>query len=42
MTIVFHPKFPGDVRKFESDYSPISAGLAARFRKEVDDAVAAI
>jgi hypothetical protein len=42
MRVVFHPDFPGDIRKFEGRYSPISEGLAARFRQEVDDAVAAI
>jgi hypothetical protein len=42
MTVVFHPEFPRDIRKFEARYSPISENLATRFRKEVDDAVAAI
>jgi hypothetical protein len=42
MTVLFHPKFPGDIRKFEAGYLPVSNGLAARFRKEVDDAVEAI
>jgi hypothetical protein len=42
MTVFFHPEFPGDIRKFEAGYFPVSKGLAARFRKEVDDAVAAI
>ena len=42
MRVVFHPEFPRDIRKFEALYSPISESLAARFRQEVDDAVAAI
>ncbi len=39
MRVIFHPDFPKDVRRFESDYAQISDGLAARFRNEVDDAV---
>jgi hypothetical protein len=42
MTAIFHPEFPSDIRKFESGYAQISAGLAARFREEVDSAVAAV
>jgi hypothetical protein len=42
MRVVFHPEFHRDIRKFEARYSPISQSLAARFRQEVDDAVAAI
>ncbi|MGA2542101.1 MAG: type II toxin-antitoxin system RelE/ParE family toxin [Verrucomicrobiota bacterium] len=42
MTVLFHPEFPGDIRKFEVSYLPVSKGLAARFRKEVEDAVEAI
>jgi hypothetical protein len=42
MTVLFHPQFPLDIRKYEARYIPVSEGLAARFRKEVDDAVAAI
>jgi hypothetical protein len=42
MRVLFHPEFPLDIRKFEAGYFHLSQGLAARFRKEVDDAVAAI
>jgi len=42
MRVVFHPEFSRDIRKFEACYSPISEKLAARFRQEVDDAVASI
>jgi hypothetical protein len=42
MRIVFHPDFPKDIRKFAADYREISGGLAARFRKEVEDAIDAI
>jgi hypothetical protein len=42
MTVLFHPEFPGDIRECEAGYSPVSDGLAARFRKEVEDAVVAI
>ncbi len=39
MTVIFHPEFPNDIRKFESGYEQISLGLAARFRNEVLAAV---
>lgn len=42
MTVIFHPEFPNNIRKFESGYAEISSGLAARFRAEVDAAVAAV
>jgi hypothetical protein len=42
MKVVFHPEFPRDQRKFQAGYAEISEGLAARFRSEIDDAVAAI
>lgn len=42
MKVLFHPDFPRDQRKFEADYAEISAGLAARFRAEIDDAIAAV
>jgi hypothetical protein len=42
MKVLFHPEFPNDQRKFQSDYAEISAGLAARFRQEIDDAIEAI
>lgn len=42
MKVLFHPDFPTDQRKFQADYAEISVGLAARFQREIDDAVAAI
>ncbi len=42
MTVVFHPEFANDIRRFESDYGKISIGLAARFRAEVFSAVDAV
>ncbi len=42
MRVLYHPEFPKDIRKFEAEYGRVSAGLAARFRQEVDDALAAI
>lgn len=42
MTVLFHPEFPQDIRRFEAEYAAISPGLAARFRRELDTAVEAI
>jgi hypothetical protein len=42
MRVLFHPEFPQDVRRFEAEYARISAGLAARFRTEIDQTVDAI
>jgi hypothetical protein len=42
MRILYHPDFPKDIRKFEVEYAHVSAGLAARFRAEVDETLAAI
>lgn len=42
MKVVFHPGFPADQRKFETSYAEISAGLAQRFRREIDEAITAI
>ena len=42
MRVFFHPEFPKDVRRFETEYSRISDGLASRFRQEVDEAVDAV
>ena len=42
MTVLFHPEFPQDIRRHQSQYAKISPGLGARFRGEIDDAVAAI
>lgn len=42
MTVIFHPEFPKDIRKFESGYAEISSGLALRFRVEIEAAVEAV
>jgi hypothetical protein len=42
MTVIFHPEFPQDIRTFESGYAQISAGLAGRFRGEVNAAIEAV
>lgn len=42
MTVIFHPEFPKDIRKFQADYAQISDGLALRFRNEINSAVEAI
>ena len=42
MTVIFHPEFPNDIRKFERQYSEISIGLAQRFRDEIEAAIDAI
>lgn len=42
MRVLYHPDFPKDIRRFEAEYGRISVGLAARFRREVDDALEAI
>jgi hypothetical protein len=42
MRVVFHPEFSPDIRRLEAQYSQVSDGLAARFRSEVLQAIAAI
>jgi hypothetical protein len=42
MRVLFHPEFPKDIRRFEAEYAQVSAGLAMRFRDEVDQALEAI
>lgn len=42
MTVLYHPDFPRDIRRFATEYQRISAGLAARFRTEVDAALEAV
>jgi hypothetical protein len=39
MKVLFHPEFPGEVRKFAAEYGRISVGLEERFRHEVDEAI---
>ena len=42
MSVMFHPEFASDIRRFESDYKNISPALAERFRAELDKAIEAI
>jgi len=42
MRVLYHPEFPKDIRRFESEYSEISTGLASRFRSDVDVALGAV
>lgn len=42
MRVIYHPEFPNDILKYESEYGRISGGLGSRFRQEVDSALAAI
>ena len=42
MRVRFHPEFPTDVRNFTADYATVSAGLGERFRREIDEAIAAV
>ena len=42
MTVLYHPEFAGDIRRFACQYGTISPRLELRFRLEVDDAIAAI
>jgi len=39
MTVLYHPEFPQDIKKFEAQYREISARLGQRFRGEVDKAI---
>lgn len=42
MRVIYHPKFPEDIRRLEAEYGQISENLAIRFRTEVDKALEAI
>ena len=42
MTVLYHPSFPEDIRRFAHDYAAISAILGPRFRTDVDLAIAAV
>jgi hypothetical protein len=42
MTLLFHPEFPNDQRKFYAGYAEISVGLAERFQREIDEAIDAV
>lgn len=39
MTVLYHPEFPRDIRRFAVKYADISPGLEARFLHEVDLAI---
>jgi hypothetical protein len=39
MTVVYHPEFPQDIKRFEAQYQEISLQLGRRFRAEVDKAI---
>jgi hypothetical protein len=39
MTVLYHPEFPQDIKKFEAQYREISARLGQRFRADVDKAI---
>jgi len=42
MTVLYHPEFPRDIRRFAVKYADISPTLEARFRHEIDSAITAI
>jgi hypothetical protein len=42
MTVLYHPEFAGDIRRFAGQYGTISPRLEQRFRLEVDGVIAAI
>lgn len=42
MRIGYHPDFADDINRFAAGYSEISAPLAERFRREIDEAIALI
>ncbi len=42
MTVVFHPDFPKDIRKFEHEYAALATALAQHFRREIDEGLEAI
>ncbi|EIP98662.1 hypothetical protein OpiT1DRAFT_03125 [Opitutaceae bacterium TAV1] len=39
MRILYHPEFPGDIRREAARYAEISPGLKTRFRTEIDEAI---
>ncbi len=42
MTVLYHPEFPRDIRRFAVKYGDVSPTLETRFRHEVDLAIAAV
>jgi len=39
MRVSFHPEFPKDIKRFETQYGEVSPRLALRFRQEIDKAI---
>lgn len=42
MTVLYHPEFPRDIRRFAVKYADVSPRLEVRFRHEVDLAISAV
>ena len=42
MTVLYHPEFARDIKRYSAQYAAISVQLGARFRTEVDLAIGAI
>lgn len=42
MTILYHPDFVGDIRRFATQYARVSPNVERRFREEVDAAIITI
>lgn len=42
MTVLYHPEFPRDIRRFAAKYADLSPRLEARFRHKVDSAIIAV
>ncbi|MEJ1973960.1 MAG: hypothetical protein WDM96_16305 [Lacunisphaera sp.] len=42
MTVLYHPEFPSDIRRFAVRYADLSSKLETRFRYEVDAAIARV
>src|SRR5882672_7429975 len=42
MRVRYHPDFPGDIQHHAARYGEVSAKLETRFRREIDEAIAAI
>jgi hypothetical protein len=42
MTVLYHPDFASDIRRFATQYAEVSPKLELRFRDEVDATIGAI
>ena len=42
MRVLYHPDFPGDIRRHAARYGEVAATLEVRFHSEVDEAIAMI